>query len=125
MQQCTKDAPLRELKPPMQYYSAVQRLCNASTTAAAAGAGAGAGGAVANASLELELGGEEAAAVAEACRTCSALSGSPDKVVVQATQANCPDPLGELAGRGARVVQACRGAACVQRAGRQRRCRLG
>ena len=100
----------------MQYYSAVQRLCNASTTAAAA-AGAGA---VANASLELELGGEDAAAVEAACRACSALSGSPDKVVVQATQANCPDPLGEPAGgQGADREQSAPAGlrACTQRGG--------
>lgn len=94
--QCAEQPPLRQLKPPMQYYSAVQRLCNG--TSGGGGDAAATSGAVANASLELELSSEDAAAVAAACRTCSAMSDDPSKVVVQATQANCPDPLGEWCG---------------------------
>lgn len=109
VQQCEQQAPIRQLKPPMQYYSAVQKLCNG--TSGAAGDAAATNGAVANASLELELGSEEAAAVAAACKTCSAMSDDPAKVVVQATQANCPDPLGErmVWGHccGGRVVCCC------------------
>lgn len=95
VQQCVDQPPIRQLKPPMQYYSAVQRLCNGTSTATGTGDAAAGSGAVANASLELDLNSEDAAAVAAACRTCSAMSDDPTKVVVQATQANCPDPLGE------------------------------
>lgn len=47
------------------------------------------------------------AVLEDTCSTCSATSPSADKVVVQATNANCPDPLGAL--RALRLLcAACR-----------------
>lgn len=50
---------------------------------------------------DVALTGADSSAEADAeleatCSTCSAMSPSPDKVMVQATEANCPDPLGAL-----------------------------
>lgn len=121
VQQCVDQPPLRELRPPMQYYSAVQQLCNATSAAAAAPAagdaaaapggdrvGAAGGDRVGVAATVGTIADRTAAPLASAsveggatpgqqaaCAACSAMSASPDKVVVQALQANCPNPLGE------------------------------
>ncbi|PSC68719.1 CTR type copper ion transporter isoform B [Micractinium conductrix] len=74
--QCAEQAPIRELRPAMQAHSAVQALCPPPANASAPFAASG---------------------LPAPCRGCSALSFNPDKVTVQAVQANCPDPFGTLA----------------------------
>lgn len=71
--QCAEQAPIRELRPAMQAHSAVQALCPPPANASAPFAASG---------------------LPAPCRGCSALSFNPDKVTVQAVQANCPDPFG-------------------------------
>lgn len=80
----------------MQYYTAVQQLCNGTAMAGAAGdrVGMTSVGSVLVGGARSGSAADEAAA-AQACRQCSAMSFDPDKVTVQATQGNCPDPLGE------------------------------
>ena len=72
--QCAAQPQIRELRPAMQYHTAVQQMCQPTGAAAVA------------------------APVLPQCSECSATSIDPDKVTVQALEANCPDPLGELAG---------------------------
>lgn len=91
VQQCLDQPPIRSLRPAVQFFTEVLKLCNG--TRAAMPGGSSARGAVTNASLD----GADLALDADleaACRNCSAVSADPDKVVVQATEANCPDPLG-------------------------------
>lgn len=67
VKQCTTSPRISALHSATSYYQDVQAMC---------APGAAAAGAV-------------------ACARCSSQSLSSDKVVVQALQANCPDPLGE------------------------------
>ncbi|KAL4855658.1 DNA topoisomerase 6 subunit A [Chlorella vulgaris] len=69
VRQCAQQPPIRELRPAMQLHTAVQQIC------------------VGNGSQPI---------VSEACRSCSSQTFDPDKVTVQALQANCADPLGTL-----------------------------
>ena len=65
---------IRGLRPAMQYHTAVQQVCQPTGAAAVA------------------------APALPQCSECSATSLDPDKVTVQALEANCPDPLGEFPG---------------------------
>lgn len=69
VRQCAQQPPIRQLRSSMQLYTAVQELCAADA--------------------DLQAG---------ECRSCSAQTFDPDKVTVQALQANCADPLGEHGG---------------------------
>jgi hypothetical protein len=69
VRQCAQQPPVRELRPAMQLHTAVQQIC------------------VGNGSQPID---------SEVCRSCSSQTFDPDKVTVQALQANCADPLGRL-----------------------------
>lgn len=97
--QCKQQPALDSLRPSMQLFTAVRKLCGVGAPNAQAPPAAGPrGGRVGVAAQDLPP-GPAATGDGNACSRCSSQSFDPNQVTVQAVQGNCPDPLGEPAQR--------------------------